>query len=62
MVNIQDNENFQNRILGCLYVDAKRMKELEDKIAVGNREAENEYDNIIMTSSCASIMQMWYWF
>lgn len=56
---MQKEEDLQNRILGSLYLDIKHMKELEEKIALGNRVAETEYSEIIMTAACASIMQMY---
>jgi len=58
LVNIQKEERIEDRILGCLYLDIKHMKELEEKISVGNRVVEAEYSELIMTAACASIMQM----
>ena len=58
VVNILKEEDLQDRIVGCLYLDLKMMRELEEKIAIGNRETELKYGKAIMSAPCASIMQM----
>ena len=59
LVNFQKEENLSERIIACLYVDLKVMKEYEDLIAAGHREAELKYGQAIMSGSCACLLQMY---
>ncbi len=53
-----ETENLSGHIVGCLYVNMKEMKELEEKMAARDREAQVQYEKLLMSASCASIMQM----
>ncbi len=58
-MNLQKEEGLQERIVACLYVDLKAMKELEELMASGHRDAELKYGKAIMSAPCACIIQMY---
>lgn len=60
LVNLTKEEDFVDKIVACLYVDQKAVKELEEKMLAGNAEAERNFNKIIMSAPCASILQMYF--
>ena len=57
-----EKDDLSGRIMACLYLDLKAMQELKEHIDSGHREAPVTYDNLLMSASCASLLQMYLLF